>query len=111
MRAVQSPCNSFRLLYRDAKVCCCPSVVAFSAARWTLRPGRCVSCEAEAGRDSGDRSVPRRLSGPLPRLAEDGEWIQSVSQARGVLQRLLLRLCEHEDGSWACDDRDGSVYG
>ena len=29
----------------------------------------------------------------------------------GLLQLVLLRLCEHQDGSGACDDRDGGLYG
>src|SRR5215475_9719816 len=72
---------------------------------------RGLRCEAEAGGDPGHRPVPRRLSGPVPRGPEDGKRIQSVSEEGSVLRRLLLRLCEYEDGSGACDDRDRSLHG
>src|SRR5260370_27468771 len=71
---------------------------------------RCLPCQAEAGGGSRDRSVPRRLSRPLPRRLQDGEWVQPVPEARGLLHGLLLRLCQHDDGSRALDHRHGRLY-
>src|SRR6266702_660602 len=73
-------------------------------------PCRCLPCQAEAGGGSRDRSVPRRLSRPLPRRLQDGEWVQPVPEARGVLHGLLLRLCQYDDGSGALDRRHGRLY-
>src|SRR5258705_2687228 len=111
MRTVTHPCNGFHLPYRDAKVCCRLSVVAFSAACCALCPCGCVSREAETCCDPCHRPVPRRLSRPLPRRAEGAEWVQSFSEAGRVLQWVLLRLCQHQDGSWTRDDRNGRLYG
>src|SRR5882757_8547143 len=110
MRTVPSTCNTFHLPYRDAKVCRRSLVVAFSVACCALCLCRCVSREAEAGRDSGHRSVPRRLSRPLPRRTEGAERVQSFSEAGRVLQLVLLRLREYEDGSGTCHDWDGCLY-
>ena len=40
-----------------------------------------------------------------------GQGLQAAARSRGLLPRLLLRVCEYGDGSRAFNDRDRGVHG